>query len=67
MQSRSCLETKKGLRVKRLEAVVEKDRNDSGGCDRKKPKKELNCSGDRAATEREVYNAGQRSGCYSNP
>lgn len=36
MQSRFFLETKKGLRVKRLEAVVEKDRNESGGCRRKK-------------------------------
>lgn len=32
MQSRSFLETKKGLSVKRLEAVMEKDRNKSGGC-----------------------------------
>lgn len=32
MQSRSFLETKKGLRVKRLEAVMEEDRNKSGGC-----------------------------------
>lgn len=33
----------------------------------KKPEKELKCSGDGAATEREVYNARQRSRCYSNP
>ena len=56
MQSRSFLETKKGLSVKRLEAVMEKDRNKSGGCrgGGKKPVKEQQRSGDRAARGEKV-------------
>lgn len=55
MQSRSLLETKGGLRVKRLEAVVGKAGNKSGGCRRKKKSvKELKRSGERAARERSV-------------